>query len=736
MVILKNSIASILLYCLFISNLFGTHVLSLETLEIQGNRLVSTNEIRRALASDVGLPSELLQCEDTEEQRALIESKILFGYQNLGYPHAKVHASWSDAIPCLKLVIDEGQKYRLSKILVNGVPTPESEMLLEALADTRLSVQKGDGFIPQNEIPSLETKVEESLQSMGFAGAKLFLATRNNAATHEQVLEINIEDLGRPILVHDIRFSGLHRHEEQRLRESLKLSVGQPWNDREANRIQQALYESGRFQCQSVSVLPPLFDASQAIVLIDLIEAKNLALPLFYETLSIDQDRLRLAALTLSVSPFLEGQLFATQNATQEDTESETEHNSSNHLAEPSVPAPSKIAEMLLSKDRFLIRILENHFSEVPWLVLKLSGLPADEDNSDSACKFTMSMKSSDGEKPQSRFMIAPFAFLKDDFEIESIGSNEIRYVHPKFFVYWNIETNTVTECELSQPDQNNSGHLRLRPISSEDWQVKALKMEDSNFKSKNCIKHLMDACNTVLDSMSGEHFTTEQNFDRAWENNHRLQIVRAIENFLGEDSSQYRLFYAILQDRTEYQSAFESNIESIVREQDIGPITLWAACYLTQDCARQREVFAKLGISKTTPESVYHELTEFFERSEVLRSSHDEFYAFAIDVPDQLITQFLALDEVSWLQTKQVGRYHRSTEQPSLDASKRLASDLVGANKQIVEWIFEGYIQRYLPTKKDKKSMDESSAKGEPKEAKSGFLQSRQEFMDKFPNR
>lgn len=736
MVVLRDSFASLLLYCFFVCNLFGGEVLLPESIELEGNEFVLANDIRRALASDVGLTSELLECKDAQEQRVLMESKILFGYQNLGYLDAKVHASWLEANPRLKLVIEEGQKYRLSKVVVIGVPETESDMLLEALAGTRLSVQRRGGFIPQNEIPYLTRRVQEISQKIGFAGTKSSLAIKNDEANHEQVLEINIEDLGRPILIHDIRFSGLLRHDEQRLRESLKLSVGQPWNDREANRIHQALSESGRFQYQSVSVLPPLLDPSQAIVLIDLIEAKNLALPLFYEPLSIDQDRLRLAALMLSSSPFLESQLSNTRKATQEDTESEIERDPSNHLAEPTVPVPAKIADMLLSKDRVLIRVLEDHFSEVPWLVLKLSGLPANKDNSDSACKFTMSMKSSEGEKPQSRFMIAPFAFLKDDFEIESNGSNEIRYVHPKFFVCWNIETNTVTECELSQPDQNNSGHLRLRPISSEDWQAKATKMEESNLESKNCIKHLMDECNAVLDSMSEGHFATEQDFDRAWQNNYRLQVVRAIEKLLGEDSSQYRIFYAVLKDRTEYQSTFESSIESIVKEQHIGPITLWAACYFTKDCARQREVFAKLGISKTTPESIYSELTEFFERSEPLRRLHDEFYALAMDMPEQLLTPFLAIDEVSWLRIKQVGHHLRTAEQPGLEASKWFVSNLLGANKQVVERIFLGYIQTNWPPKTGKKSKGESSTDGNQNEEKPGFLQSKLEFNSQTPNR
>ena len=736
MVVLRDCFASLLLACFLVCSLFGAEVLSPDTFEIEGNVFVSTNDIRRALASDVGLASELLECEDAQEQRVLMESKILFGYQNLGYLDAKVHATGIEAIPRLKLVIDEGQKYRLSKVVVTGVPETESNMLLEAFADTRMSVQRRGGFIPQNEIPYLTSRVQEISQKIGFAGTKSSLAIKNDEANHEQVLEINIEDLGRPVSVHEIRFSGLLRHEEKRLLESLKLSVGQPWNDREANRIQQALYESGRFQYQSVSVLPPLLDPSQAIVLIDLIEAKNLTLPLFYEPLSIDQDRLRLAALMLSGSSFLEGQLSNTRKATQKDTGSETERDPSNHLAERTVPVPSKIADMLLSKDRVLIRVLEDHISEVPWLVLKLNGLPANKDNSDSTCKFTMSMKSSDGEKSQSRLMIAPFAFLKDEFEIESNGSNEIRYVHSKFFVCWNIETNTLTECELIQSDQNDSGHLRLRPISSEDWQVKATKMEESNLESKNCIKHLMDECNAVLDSMSEGHFATEQDFDRAWENNYRLQIVRAVEKLLGEDSSQYRLFYAILKDRTEYQSTFESSIESIVKEQHIGPITLWAACYFTKDCARQREVFAKLGISKTNPESIYSELTEFFERSEPLRRLHDEFYAFAVDMPEQLVTPFLAIDEVSWQRMKQVGHDLRTAEEPGLVASKRLVSNLLGTNKQFVERIFWGYIQTNWPPKTDKKSKGESSTDKNQKEEKPGFLQSKLEFKSQMPTR
>ena len=265
---------------------------------------------------------------------------------------------------------------------------------------------------------------------------------------------------------------------------------------------------------------------------------------------------------------------------------------------------------------------------------------------------------------------------------------------------------------------------------------MKATKMEESNLESKNCIKHLMDECNAVLDSMSEGHFATEQDFDRAWENNYRLQIVRAVEKLLGEDSSQYRLFYAILKDRTEYQSTFESSIESIVKEQHIGPITLWAACYFTKDCARQREVFAKLGISKTNPESIYSELTEFFERSEPLRRLHDKLYAVAVDMPEQLVTPFLAIDEVSWQRMKQVGHDLRTAEEPGLVASKRLVSNLLGTNKQFVERIFWGYIQTNWPPKTDKKSKGESSTDKNQKEEKPGFLQSKLEFKSQMPTR
>lgn len=154
----------------------------------------------------------------------------------------------------------------------------------------------------------MERTVQQMFERLGYAHARLALALSNDSAIHEQLLTIHVKELGPQTTLKEVRFEGLTRHSSERLLGYLELKPGLTWNEAEMLRVQRKLFESGRFQNHCVSTFPPLLVPGPVIALIQVHESEKI--PLCYETLSDDQERLRCAALELGDCPFLLGEVF------------------------------------------------------------------------------------------------------------------------------------------------------------------------------------------------------------------------------------------------------------------------------------------------------------------------------------------------------------------------------------------------------------------------------------------
>ena len=208
-------------------------------------------------------------------------------------------------------------------------------------------------------------------------------------AIHEQQLSIHVTELGPERILKEVRFEGLTRHSNDLLAEYLSIKPGMRWNETEMLRVQRLLFESGRFQCHCVSTMPPLLGPEPAIATIQVCESDNI--PLCYESLSEDDERLRRGALDLGNSLFLLCEILPSGDVTP---------------FEQTHP----IMEILSDKGQTLIR-LASHLDQFDRWEFQIAGVDpvSSKPGEKSGFKMGSFMIGETQQKKSVGFVVAPF---------------------------------------------------------------------------------------------------------------------------------------------------------------------------------------------------------------------------------------------------------------------------------------------------------------------------------------
>ena len=620
-------------------------------ISLSGNKRFSTPAILLALKVDQQLIADLARSSEPKEQTEAIARSIQSGYVQCGNIDAKVSGDYSATKNSYDIRIEEGVAIDKKGIEVTGVEPDfadrlcldlkkqfrkQSEQWIPSLDGQSLRVRefgKEDSVGKKADIPGLgnnhyvnpaylheiETYARDVFSRNGFPHAIFSIEERIDRSEQKQTLVFRVSDLCSPTKIQEVRFAGLLRHDASKLSEALGLKVGQSWNSQEMLRVQRVLYESGRFQYHSVIALPPLFEPSQAIVVVQVIESDRL--PLFYEPLSPEQERLRQAALDLTEAKpghSVFGEFFP----------SKLQRKSSN--------GTQAMVRTLVSDQGVVFRV-GSHLESMPFGRISISGLPK-IDKSGKKTKLTMDGNllgnSNSMEEPILR--VAPFALLdiEGEFKIDELGRSV--FDSSKGTITWAKDGSTVETFEMLLGDEANWQMLRFSHLDATETIQRRDEIMNVGVRTSFLVR---DAFSKISkwDGLSDVGFPTGgkgPDSAKQW----KLLAANLVEQHLGADSDQYALLQDCILDQSRFVSEFELKLSKVAESKTLGPISLALALYLSRDNQAQCIPLSELAIERLAPVYVKAELETLLARSQLLRELTQALGEMIADVPNEVI--------------------------------------------------------------------------------------------------
>lgn len=632
---------------LFVSNTGPLHAddADFPSISLSGNQRFSTPQILLALQVDSRLSSELSRTKDINERKEAIARTIQSGYVRCGNLDAKVSGEYSEKNDAYVIRIEEGLAIEKQDLEFTGVEPDLANQLrrdlkkparnqneewipsLDALSlkvreigkedmvgkDAETPGLRGDKYSCPADFPQIERIARDAFARNGYSRPSFTIEERIDRTERKQTLVFRVSDLGSPTKIQDIRFAGLQRHDADKLSEALGLCVGQIWTSQEMLRIQRALYESGRFQYHCVYTLPPLFEPSQAIVVVQLIESERL--PLFYESLSDGQEKLRRAALDLTESR-LGSVLCEISTNTREKELKEVQR--------------TKI-RTLTSNEEFIFRF-GTYLDSIAFGYISLSGLPK-PDKTGKTTHLSMNGNTKAYEGPV--FRVAPFATLGIDGEFTTDKEGRSVFESPKGTMTWRKDGIHVEKLEMifhDRPDMLNIVLTRLDAIETEKCKNDLM---NEGVRTSFVLRDTFSKISKLLDgNQKIRYFGTDGTPATV-----QGVVAHTIEELLGADSDQYALIRECILDKSRYASDFEQKLSKFADSKTLGPFSLALALYLSMDNHHRCIALSQMATKRLDPVYVKAELEAFFDRSVPLGEVTQALGSLIAELPQEVIS-------------------------------------------------------------------------------------------------
>ncbi len=347
-----SSIAGIANDVASIEQAAGTQVVGrygdLSTLEIAGNEIFTSDEIRQALARDRKVQEACRPSAPLDDLVARLEQRLVEGYRYSGCPDAEVRISVGKEEQLVVRVV-EGTRYTAGEVRVQGTSQVDETSLATSLTGSvektwslpNVTLRQGGEVVGPVEsakekheakqeeksakheydktywtsgkpvrfgnvsTDDMRPRVAEALLRQGYPEATFRLAIEPREGTGFADLVIHIDDLGPPSIVEEVTIEGLERHSPAQLLELMQLAEGKEFDIEQLQGAIERVQDSCRFWgCKITVDFPtPLADraaettgnARATRLLIDVVEYPHVA-PLG-ELLSETDEILRRAAL-------------------------------------------------------------------------------------------------------------------------------------------------------------------------------------------------------------------------------------------------------------------------------------------------------------------------------------------------------------------------------------------------------------------------------------------------------
>jgi hypothetical protein len=278
-------------------------------LQISGVRSFQPLDLRDALRS---VPDVLVAGHTQAPLAEYIEalrSALLAGYQQSGFPHAKVNVRWDPDSDRIAVRVEEGRRFQCGLVRVKGAARVSTEDLIRWLTEdfppaqhtlttlrrpeeeakqvgrhqlkvTGAEVKKRQAlwrkgqpapFSPQSLV-GLRVAVTNALAEQGWLFPKFTLAVIPDPQVGVAALEIELREEGPKNTIAAIEIVGAQRDSAESVMRYLGVNAGQPLDQRLLEDLEFRLWNSGRYLTHTVSAEPPVPGATQVKVRIELLE--------------------------------------------------------------------------------------------------------------------------------------------------------------------------------------------------------------------------------------------------------------------------------------------------------------------------------------------------------------------------------------------------------------------------------------------------------------------------------
>ena len=620
---------------------------SFPSISLTGNKRFTIPEILLAIQIDTRLNSVLARTTDVNERKEAIARTIQTGYARCGNLDAKVSGEYSEKNNTYEIRIEEGVAIQKQEIEFTGVDADLANRLsrdlkkptrnrneewipsLDALSLKVREIGKDDmvGKDPESpglgkdkyscpaDFPQIERITRDAFARNGYSRPSFTIEEQIDRSTRKQTLVVNVSDLGSQTKIQEVRFAGLRRHDAAQLSAALELRVGQVWTSQEMLRVQRTLYESGRFQYHSIYTLPPLFEPSQAIVVVQVIEAERL--PLFYESLTDEQENLRQAALDLTAARSGDSVLSEFIPTTEE--------------KERSVIQRTMIRTLTSDKE-FILRF-GSHVDSISFGFISLSGMPK-PDKSGKTTHLSINGNTKASEGPV--FRVAPFATLSIDGEFTTDEEGRSVFESAQGTMTWGKDRSHVEKLEMIFSDQPNMPNVILTRLDAIETEKCRDDLLNAGVRTSFLLRDTFSKISKLFDgSQKIQYFRTEDNMASA----QGLFVAHTIEGLLGAESDQYALIRECVLDQSRFASEFELKLSKFADSKTLGPFSLALALYLSKDNQHRCIALSQMATKRLVPAYVKAELKEFFDRSVPLCELTQALGRLIADLPEEVIS-------------------------------------------------------------------------------------------------
>jgi hypothetical protein len=252
-----------------------------ERWDLAGCTVFEAADVRHKLATEFDVGFRMRSGTGGREFAELLREKLTLGYRHSGFPNPNVRVEPSSDGQRLAITIDEGRRCVRGRVLVLGHKAIDPAPIITRLttrhigdsAVTATFHETGDeaeviwhdkdgkqvefedpawvaGNYPSfNEQPAdtLRPHVKQACIDQGYPDAWFTLRIIPDENTDTATLVVNIEDEGTPQYIRRIFFAGNHRNSDADVLTALNVQLPLLWTREERLRIEQKLWECGRF---------------------------------------------------------------------------------------------------------------------------------------------------------------------------------------------------------------------------------------------------------------------------------------------------------------------------------------------------------------------------------------------------------------------------------------------------------------------------------------------------------
>lgn len=266
-----------------------------------GCQTFRADELRDVLGTDLEIIAAT-RVPAADVLQGAIARRLMLGYQQCGFPQAKVTVDVDETVGELAIAIDEGRQVLQGQVEVRGAAAIDIQRLVTEVQ----SPQPPDGAIPianrhpvGDELPldwvtpkgdivrslgaavwvpgqpasfapkawkGAEPKVRQILSRMGFAQSKLALSIEM-ADDSTARLVIDIQQEGPRTVLGEIEVVGNERNSAESVIRYLGLKSGMSFDITQQGIVQRRLRQSARFLKHTVELMPAWFDGTSHLKL-------------------------------------------------------------------------------------------------------------------------------------------------------------------------------------------------------------------------------------------------------------------------------------------------------------------------------------------------------------------------------------------------------------------------------------------------------------------------------------